>query len=111
VTLLWVQSQWDKPADVDLPPESLTAAPDQITLPDNIYDDVFAGAGLSMDLCAASSSGCPDLVVQHGRPLYTCQSWSCTLRKLFCKAAQRQAGVTHSACLQLGPEPAGHAGI
>lgn len=40
---------------MDLPPESLTAAPDQITLPDNIYDDVFVGAGLSMDLCAASS--------------------------------------------------------
>lgn len=48
--LTWVQSQWDKPADVDLPPESLTAAPDQITLPDNIYDDIFAGSsGLNLD--------------------------------------------------------------
>jgi hypothetical protein len=72
--LLRLQSQWDKPADVDLPPESLTAAPDQITLPDNIYDDVFAGAGLSMDLCAVSSPGCPDLVVQCGRQSNACHS-------------------------------------
>lgn len=52
------QSQWDKPADVNLPPESLTAAPDQINLPDNIYDDVFAGSGLNLDTCAATSLQC-----------------------------------------------------
>lgn len=49
------QSQWDKPADVNLLPESLTAAPDQINLPDNIYDDVFAGSGLNLDTCSPAA--------------------------------------------------------
>lgn len=54
------QSQWDKPADVDLPPESLTAAPDQITLPDNIYDDIFAGSsGLNLDTFGETPTGTP----------------------------------------------------
>ncbi len=44
--------QMGKPADVDLPPESMAAAPDQINLPDKMYDDIFqSSSGINFDAC------------------------------------------------------------